>query len=162
MGYKVGKIYCEDLYTFYRYWLEIICLKVNTGAGNDVNFPSGRQHHILTSKQMDLLAYMMRNRKLLEIEKKIKDDDVLDQLTSNERGRNKIRQEMRITAQRLYELYKNMEENPCRILIRVNFENGKLDYYRINPKYLPDIAPDNKLNALMDFTIRFLKYEKPS
>lgn len=159
---KIGKIYCDNLYTFYRYWLEVVCLKVNTGGDYDVNFPSGRQHHILTSKQMDLLAYMMRNRRQLEIEKKITDDDVLDQLTSNERGRNKIRLEMGITAQRLYELFKNMEENPCGILVRVNFENGKLDYYRINPKYVPDIARDNKLNALTDFTIRFIKNEKPS
>lgn len=158
---KIGKIHCDGLYKFYRYWLEIICLKVNTG-NDDVSFPSGRQHHIITSKQMDLLAYMMRNRRLLEIEKKIKDDDVLDQLTSNESGRNKIRLEMGITSQRMYELFKNMEENPSKIIIRVNFENGKLDYYRINPKYVPDIAPENKIGAWTDFTIRFLGNEKPS
>lgn len=159
---KVGKIYCDDLYTFYRYWLEIVCLKVNTGVGNDVNFPSGRQHHILTSKQMDLLAYLMRNRKQLEQEKSINDDDILDQLTSNESGRKRIRREMGITSQRLYELFKNMEANPFRIIIPVNFENGKLDYYRINPKYIPDLARENKMNRLADFTICFLKSEKPS
>lgn len=159
---KFGKIYCQDLYQFYRYWLEIICLKVSSGGGSDVSFPSGRQHHILTSKQMDLLAYMMRNRRQLETEKNIKDDDVLDQLTSNESGRNRIRQEMGITSQRLYELFKNMEDSPYRPIVRVNLENGKLDYYRINPRYMPDIAPANKLNAWTDFTIRFLQNEKPS
>lgn len=147
---KVKKVSCEDLYKFYRYWLEVICLKVNINSTDDINFPNGRQHHILTSKQMDLLAYMMYNRRLLEVERGIKDDDVLDQLATNDSGRTKIRLKMGITSQRMYELLSDMEKNPAGIITRVPFDNGKLDYYRINPVFMPIIYnKDNRYSEIM-------------
>lgn len=152
----VETINVNDLYQFYRYWLEIVCLKVNViPTDGKIRYPSGRQHHILTSKQMDLLAMMMRNRKVLQMEKKIEEEDILDQLTTNDSGRQKIRMEMGLTSQRMYELLRNMEQNPSKIIIRRNFDNGKLDYYAINPKYMPELKSKNKFHVLMDMVIRF-------
>ena len=155
---RVRKIHCTNSYHFFRYWLEVLCLKVSNesaGSGN-VKFPNGRQHHILTSKQMDLLAVIMRNRWQLEIEGKVKDDDLLDQLATNERGRGKIRAELGIMPQRMYELLKGIESMPERILVKVPFDNGKLDYYRINPKYMPVIAKKNEKGIITDLVIRFI------
>lgn len=151
----VEEIKVQSMYQFYRYWLEIICLKVNTFPNEKVKFPSGRQHHILTSKQMDLLAMIMRNRRILQEEKGIKEDDILDQLTTNDSGRTRIRLEMELTSQRMYELFRSMEQNPAHIITRRNFDNGKLDYYAIDPRFMPPMLPKNKLNALMEMSIRF-------
>ena len=159
---KVRKVSCSSMYQFYRYWLEVVCLKVNLSDNDgedEIEFPSGRQHHILTSKQMDLLAHIMCNRRQLQEEKGINDDDVLDQLTTNDSGRTKIRLQMGITSQRMYELLQNMEKRKD-VIIRINFDNGKLDYYRINPSLVPDIANKNSLNAISEIMVRFFKTEK--
>ncbi len=144
------------MFQFYRYWLEIICLKVNKDKGDDIDFPSGRQHHILTSRQMDVLAMMMKNRHELSVTKNLKDDDILDQLSTNESGRYKIRIALGITSQRMYELLRDMEENPEHVLKRNNFDNGKLDFYSINPKFRPMIAPKNPRNVISEMAVQFL------
>jgi hypothetical protein len=105
---------------------------------------------------MDLLAVILRNRHELEMSGKVVGDDMLDMYVTNESGRHRIRQELNMKPQRMYELFKDIESKPERILIRITFDNGNLDYYRINPRYMP-VIPKNASGVLSELVIRFLE-----
>lgn len=109
---------------FFRYWLEFT-----------------KPIHKLSEREIDVVSAFLKYR--YELEKKIQDKDLLDDIVLNKESRIKIRQECNMT-------YRHFQVIMTKLKRLSIIENG-----RINPRFIPKLSLDaDNFNLLISFSIK--------
>lgn len=132
---------------------KVIQIPCSTSAENDffarwVRFL--KPIHGLTAKEQEVLATILRNRHRLSLG--VTDPSILDEICLNLASRNAIRDNLKISNQQLNFIFKRLRDT--KVLVPSYKMNGKIDYYRVHPNYIPSIDTNTKTyNMLLVFKL---------
>jgi hypothetical protein len=90
--------------------------------------------HHLTNKEQLVLAAILRYRN--ELSKDVSNEKILDELSLNMSARNKLKDILNISCQQLNYILGKMKDKS--ILSPSLKRNGRIDYYKINPNFIPN------------------------
>ena len=104
-----------------------------------------RPIHNLTSQEQEVFATILRNRHKLSLG--ITDTSILDEVCLNLANRNAIKEELNISSQQLNYIFKRLRDT--KVLIPMYKRNGRIDYYKVHPNYIPALDKDTKLFKML-------------
>lgn len=106
---NVIRVPCKMGWEFFRFWLNITC-----------------PFHNMTSREMDVVAYLLENR--YRLSKFIKDDDLLEKVALNSDSRERAR----VAA--------GLSPSYFQIMMSTLRKNGVILEDRINPRIIPNLS----------------------
>lgn len=113
---------CKSLKTFFRFWIEFLA-----------------PIHKLSSREMDVLAYLLYKR--YELSKIILDEDILNKTLFSEDSKKELKKECKITNSYFPIILCNLRKNKA---ITDNI---------INPKFIPDVKSDSTHKLMIIFKL---------
>lgn len=103
---------------FFKFWLEFL-----------------RPFHKLTDREIEVVASLLKHR--YELSKKIKDPELLEDISMNEDTKRKVREEVNISSTHFQVMMSKLRKN--KVIV-----NG-----RIEPKFIPKINEDDNVFQLL-------------
>lgn len=107
-----------------------------------------RPRHGLTPTEQKVLAACLRHRHKLS--KSITDPTVLEETFLNEANREKIRKELGMSSPQLTGVFASLR-NARIIAPKKNKINGRAEYYKISPSFIPDLDGTGEYKVLLVF-----------
>lgn len=154
---RVFKCLLNEDTAVFRSYLEFVCLNMVNDSRNaemiSMLSPNKRtKHHLITAKEMDVLSVILYNRYCKS--SVISDDDVLNEAVTNITARQKVRKQLGLTPARFGEIIRHLDK--ASLLIPVCMDDGRVDYYKIHEKFIPQVYRDEngKLCCPMRFILR--------
>ena len=106
-----------------------------------------RPRHGLTPTEQKVLAACLRHR--YELSKSITDPVVLEETCLNEANREKLKQELGMSSPQLTGVLASLKN--AKVIAPKNKLNGRAEYYKIAPSFIPDIDDSGEFKLLLVF-----------
>lgn len=154
---KVFKCLLNEETAVFRSYLEFVCLNMVNDFRNSekiklLNTGKRTRHYLITAKEMDVLSVILYNRYKLSFV--ISNEDILNNNVTNSIARRNLRVQLGITHARFSEILNHLSN--ASILIPVFKDSGRIEYYKIHEKFIPQVYRDEngKLSCMMRFILR--------
>jgi hypothetical protein len=96
--------------------------------------------HNLTKTEQSVLAAILRSRH--QLSKNVTDTNLLDEMCLNYSNRARIKEFLNISSQQLNYILSKIKDKG--ILSPVLKINGRIDYFKINPIFIPSLIEEDK------------------